>query len=306
MEIQFTRAIGGYVGRFDSGDDVIEALVGICEAHSLSSAALRVTGTITDVELVRFDADSRQYVTTVDHRGPFEIVRLDGQMASIDGQPVIRVSGLIAADAPGGPQLSFGQVRRACAQDCEFVVEVYEGVEIVRRPDANTGRFPIASVTLDESSVATAPTAQAAPAPAPPATASAPTAPLRERVEPQTVAQPAAMTQGSDKSGMSWEDAMEASDEIQPARKRPEPSKAAAAPSDPYEGYDFEEILVKAGDILDHPRLGECRVIRVEDDEYAHIRLKRGQIRKLALELIELTHTGTRDGKNVFKVRVRK
>ena len=110
---------------------------------------------------------------------------------------------------------------------------------------------------------------------------------------------------------MTWSDAVQASEEIRPGAQRksnslPTMGEGPREPEEIYGDYDFDDPILKAGDILDHPKLGECRVIKVEDDDYAHIRLSRGQIRKLALEIVELRFDGQRDGKNVFKVRVRK
>lgn len=298
MLFEETRSIRAFVGRIDAGDDVIEALTLLCDANDFTSASLTLSGTLRDVELVRFENGG--YVTTVDHAGPFAIVHLGGRIAKLDGQVVLQVDALLAGHGPGGQQLVFGQLRRANADECEFVLETFADLEITRRVDAKTGRFPIASIK-----------SVAAPVAAQPA---APAAPPRERKAPETVSEPIGTAKppaesGTDKSELSWADAMEASEDIKPASQRSKPQRESTpepSAEDIYGGYDFDEVLVKAGDILDHPKLGECRVIKVEDDEYAHIRLSRGQIRKLALELIELHHTGERDGKNTFKVRVRK
>ena len=58
---------------------------------------------------------------------------------------------------------------------------------------------------------------------------------------------------------------------------------------------------MEPGDILEHPKLGRCRVMKVEDGEYAHVRLPRGKIRKLSLEIVEVELEGEEDGRNVFK-----
>ena len=65
-------------------------------------------------------------------------------------------------------------------------------------------------------------------------------------------------------------------------------------------------MLMEPGDYLDHPKLGRCRVIKVEEHEFAHIRLERGAIRKLALEVCEIRHVGEEKGRNVFQVRIKR
>jgi predicted DNA-binding protein with PD1-like motif len=303
-----SRSIRSFVGRIDEGDDVIEALTLLCDANDVTAAEVRVTGTLADVEIVRHDASSGDYVPIVDDAGPFQVVRFTGTMARLGDQPVLRAETLLAIDAPAGQQFVFGQLRRANAVDCEFVVQTYPDLDMKRKLDPSTGRFPLQSIERNETAL---PAAAPAPETAPPP---------RERKAPETVSRPAGTARPEAKpeptpepkkeSSLSWEQAMEASEEIKPAsqrkRRAPRTEEEPKDAADLYADYDFDAPILSAGDILDHPKLGECRVIKVEEDEYAHIRLSRGQIRKLALEVVELDYVGERDGKNVFKVRVRK
>lgn len=311
MLFEETRAIRAFVGRLEEGDDVIEALSLVCDANDITAARLRLSGTIEDVELVRFDPATQEYVTVVQEGGPFEIVQVEGQLAAVDGQPVTRVNALLCGQGPFGQQLVFGQLRTGRAVDCEFVLETYTDLEIERRVDLATGRFPLAALTRVASALAAAPAAarqrREPEVVSEPARTSA--APPRERREPEVVSEPIRTSAGAVKSEMSWADAMEVSEEIKPATQREKrPIGRATSERSAAEIYASlaDEPSLKPGDILDHPKLGECRVIKVEDDDYAHIRLSRGQIRKLALEVIELIYDGERDGKSVFKVRIRK
>lgn len=312
MVFEESHSIRSFVGRIDPGDDIIEALTLLCDANDIGAAEVRVAGTISDVEVVRFDDTSKQYVPIVDHAGPFEVVQFSGNMTRLGDEPILRAEALLAAQAPAGQQLVFGQIRRANAVDCEFVIQSFEDLRMQRKLDPATGRFPIKSI--ERTAEKPAPVVSEKPAAA---------APPRERKAPETVAQPAGTARRKEpaadtepekkeeESQVSWSDAVEASAEMKPAsqRERAPVSKSGGEEKEPeevYGEYDFEEAILEAGDILDHPKLGECRVIKVEDDVYAHIRLSRGQIRKLALEVVELHLQEQRDGKNVFKVRVRK
>jgi len=308
VQFEESRSIRSYVGRIDAGDDVVEALTLLCDANDVGAAEVHVVGTVADVEVVRFDAATREYVTVVEHEGPFEVVQFLGNMSRLGDQAVLRADALLAAMGPGGQQFVFGQLRRAVAVDCEFVVHAFMDLTILRRLDPATGRFPVESIRRAETAEAPQP---------------APAAPPRERRPPETIAEPAVArrveaepaaprpSEPAAEPQMSWADAVAASEEMKPASQRPqrpvpkmgEPQKAS---EEVYADYDFDQPILTAGDILDHPKLGECRVIKVEDDDYAHIRLSRGQIRKLALEVVDLHFEGTRDGKNLFKVRVRK
>lgn len=322
MQFEESRSSRSYVGRIDPGDDVVEALTLLCEANDVGAAEVHVVGTLADVEVVRFDAKTKEYVTVVDHEGPFEVVQFMGNMTRLGDQPVLRADALLATMGPIGQQFVFGQLRRATAVDCEFVVHAFTDIAISRRLDAATGRFPIESIRRLEGA-APEPT----PRPEPAKVAAAPQEPARERRAPETIAEPAVARRTepparpaqpepvseprNEEPAMSWADAVAASEDVKPASQRaerpiPKMGEGPRAAEEVYADYDFEEPILSAGDILDHPKLGECRVIKVEDDDYAHIRLSRGQIRKLALEVVELQFQGQRDGKNVFKVRVRK
>jgi hypothetical protein len=44
--------------------------------------------------------------------------------------------------------------------------------------------------------------------------------------------------------------------------------------------------------------------MKVEEGEYAHVRLPRGKIRKLSLEIVDVTLEGEEDGRKVFKANI--
>ncbi len=105
---------------------------------------------------------------------------------------------------------------------------------------------------------------------------------------------------------MSWAEVVEASAEkptvVRSATKPlPTPKSRRAATSD-----EDDRALLEPGDIIDHPTLGRCRLMRVEDEDFAHIRLLRGGVRKLALEVCEITHTGEEGGRNVFQIKIKR
>jgi hypothetical protein len=106
---------------------------------------------------------------------------------------------------------------------------------------------------------------------------------------------------------MSWDDAAEES------AQAGETGSASSALDDaddeeddhPYADIDLDAPMLEAGDILKHPKLGDCRVMKVEEDEYAHIRLPRGKIRKLSLEVVDPKFVEEDDGRNVFEAQIR-
>jgi len=69
---------------------------------------------------------------------------------------------------------------------------------------------------------------------------------------------------------------------------------------------DEEMPQLKAGDSLEHPRLGTCVVTQVIDQDRVAIRMHSGKIAQLHLGLLTLTRAGQRQGRPVYDVQVRR
>ena len=106
---------------------------------------------------------------------------------------------------------------------------------------------------------------------------------------------------------MSWSEAAQKTDEPRKGLEKPLSRQMRPSMGSGDLAAETDEVAMSPGDILDHPKLGRCRVIKVEDDDYAHIRLPRGKIRKLALEICEIVYKNEEeDGRKVFLCRIRK
>lgn len=280
------------VGQLSPGEDIVGALTQLCQEESIEAGELHVMGALRSAELARFDPERKDYHVAHTCEAA-EIVRLDGTVATIGGQVVLRLSALLTAAGPFGDQFIAGQVRDATAEACEFILEAFEDMRMVRGKDAKTGRTILSAI--DHVRIATP--APAAASPAAPAAASDAQAPESEPAK------------------MSWGEAIRASEEVssRPTPSKPQTSIFDEPEEDPEEIYanvsdgPIEEMPeMKPGDVLDHPKLGRCRIMKVEDEEYAHIRLPRGKISKLVLEIFEIEYKGTDHGRNVFSLRMRK
>lgn len=307
------------MGQLRPGTELIDALTSLCEEEFVEAGQVRVSGALEHVELTHFDPAKREY-QLAHQGGPAEIASMHGTIATIGGQIVIRLDALVLGQSSFGAQLVTGQVRSAKVSVCEFVLEVFEDLKIVRGMDAQTGRTAISTLTPSES----APAADAA-SPAKPATAhtaitqpaskpaqvSKPELAVTQPIKP--VAAPPAAKPETVGASLSWGDAIAESEKAAtPASKRARPTREkpdlkaiyadVALPSD-----EDERPLMKSGDFLDHPKLGRCRIMKVEDDEeYAHVRLPRGKIRKLVLEIFEIQYNGQEEGRDVFALRIPK
>jgi len=126
-----------------------------------------------------------------------------------------------------------------------------------------------------------------------------------EVVEVPVAASPAvavpAVAASSVRSKEEWQKAAARAQSVQVT-----PSSRAVLDDDDEDDEGVAEIPIVAGDILDHPTLGECRVARVEDEDWAYIKVGTGKIRKLALQLFEIIPDGEHDGRKRYKLRKRR
>lgn len=290
------------IGSLDAGKDVIDELTRVCELQRVKSGELSFAGRVKDVRLARF-VDG-EYKPVPIEPGVCEIVHVNGNVAMMGDQTVLRIDTLLSASGPIGQQMVFGQLRSAEIVECEFVLTAHEDLVSSRKLDPETGQLKLSKIERSEPLVA----------------------PTRERKPVERIAEPRLTNDdpeeepkeepkkdvkaGEESSNLSWEDAAKAAEDVKPARKRAPKKKSAKTDKPNYDEFlsDVDEddlALLSPGDILDHPKLGECRVIKIEDEEYAHIRLQRGQIRKLALEVCEINFDREEDGRNVFTVRIK-
>ncbi|RVU43186.1 DNA-binding protein [Lujinxingia sediminis] len=279
------------VGRVDEGEELVTELTRICRSNGVAAADLRAVGQFSEIELAAFDPRRGEYVKVVEGEGYFELVSLNGNVSTLGDEVVLRLDAVFNALGPAGPQLVAGQLRRAKALSAEFVIEVFGDLRMKRRLDTASGRLDLETIEQIERKAERS-------EPAAPAASAAPSAPATSA--------PAASTDGA--PGLSWADAIAEADSTE--TRREQARKGRPAPKKPAKAVSFDDEpegpWLKAGDILDHPKLGRCRVMKVEDEDYCHIRLPRGKIRKMMMEVLDIRFVGEEDGRNVFEARVRR
>lgn len=298
------------IGSLDEGKEVVEELTRICELQKVESAEISLIGRIRDPDVAYLIG--KEYVSAQLASGVYDLVRINGNVARMGDNVVLRIESLLAAPGPMGQQMVFGQLRSAEIVECEFSLTIHEDLVSTRRFDAETGMLRLASIERKGESKPPkrdrgAPVERIAEPKltAEPDEADEPDKPAKAEAPPEKKAKPVS-AESVDEESMTWDQAAEAAKDVKPASKRR--SKKSDGPNfDEYLSEDEDDLaLMSPGDILDHPKLGQCRVIKVEDEEYAHIRLKRGQIRKLALEVCEIHFEGEEDGRNLFSVRIKR
>lgn len=290
MIYQESKRVRRVVGCLEEGEECIDSLSEFCREHEVRAAEFRAVGRLSEIEVVRFDSDAGEYTTVYSGTGHFDLLNLSGNVSMLGDEVVVRGEALLAVEGPVQPQLITGQIRTGTVLEFEFVMEIFEDIALERRLDAETGLLEMSAVRRRE-------------------------AEGREDVGAESgESSPSDSLEGQ---SMSWDDAAAATDETsgsstseadrKTAADREGSRKEQSPSSDPDEIYgdmDFEQPLLEAGDVVDHPKLGRCRVIKVEDQNYAHIRLPKGKIRKLSLSVVEVEYIGEEDGHNVFEAKV--
>lgn len=290
------------VGRLDAGDDLVEAITEVCRDRGVGAGQVRALGQFDAVELVTFDEDSKGFETVLDGKGQFDLLSLSGTVSRLGGEVALRLVATFGVMGPAGQQIVGGVLRRARAMDAEFVVEAFGDLQMERRLDGRSGRLVLDKIERIPGSGS--PAAPKKPKPSAEAAPAADSTPAAASSEHESEAQPS----------LSWDQAIAETQKVETHRKERRtggPKKGrggggSKTTSDPYADLNLDEPLMSAGDLLDHPKLGRCRVLNVEDDQYVRIRLPRGKIRKLALEVLDIEYQGQESGKMLFKARVRR
>jgi hypothetical protein len=113
-----------YVVRIDKGEEIVESLKAFLTQSGVHSGSLGGIGAVSEAEVARFVAATKQYVT-MRLEGEHEITALNGTIAVLDGKPVLHLHVALADTAFrgfGGHLLS-----AIVSGTCEVVVEVFEG-----------------------------------------------------------------------------------------------------------------------------------------------------------------------------------
>ena len=276
------------VGRLDRGQDAVDAITEICSERDIEAGEFSITGMIDELVLIEpIDGEAKPKVV-FRGEGQFRIVQLSGTISVFNDDVIADATGLFAVSGPGGMQLVGGMIRSARVAYAEVRIDNYADLVIERTANFDVGRLVIDAIRVYESD------------------------------QTETTERPEAVVKtppGEKKSNVSWDEAVKtASNPIDKQKTKPRVEKVRAldetsAPEEDadaiYAGLDLDEPELSPGDILNHPKLGMCRVIKVEDDECAHIRLPKGQIRKLSLVVCDVEFLEAQDdGRNVFKVRI--
>ena len=125
-----------YIGRLPSGADLLEGITKICKELGIKVGKVTAIGAVRKAVIGFYNQQKKEYETMrIDHE--MEILSCVGNVSLLKGQPFVHCH-ITLADSNGnckGGHLMIGTEVFAC----EVIIEEFEGEEIHREYDEETG-----------------------------------------------------------------------------------------------------------------------------------------------------------------------
>lgn len=323
------------LGRLDRGDDLEEALLKICSDSSVRCGEIRLLGALSHVELCAYDQKKLSYGPSRKFSGNLEILIILGNVSEKNGVRSLHLHATLARDTDNGIQVIGGHLLSGKVFAVEYTIQTCEDLILRRSMDEKTGlslwtekiEFPPAD-NQNETPAAVVHSPAAAEA----VKESKPKGETTQKSEPKTTTGSKKAAE-SEKGEVSWDDVLSAtmndSEKTTGEHKREtikikavststketgskEDLKSRAVTVEPAEEEDqkdenldnVEIVEPQPGDIVIHPQFGECKVERLEDGEFLHVRMDSGRSIRLNMEILNLHLSGFEKGKQVFETRI--
>ncbi len=274
------------VGRLDPGKELITSLSDTCRAHAIGAGTIEVFGSLSSVELIAYQKGG-EAVPIQKGSGSFTILSSTATVSMYGSEIAIEARCILSANGPLGPQILGGIIKSATIESVDVVLAGFDDMVIERQPNFKEGRFTIEGIRKKSASKSQS---------------------LNTPSSPE-IAKEAPTKTPEVQSEMSWDDAADLTSQ-KPTKKKliPRHERISELNADLAAEMDIDDIdadvELSAGDLLLHPKLGECRVIKVEGDDNARVRLPKGQLRKLSLAICVPIFVENKNGRNIFKVQI--
>jgi predicted DNA-binding protein with PD1-like motif len=269
------------VGRLDRGADILTQLLEVCRAWRVHAGSVRAVGSLEDAVVGSWDQHARAPGTPRRFAAPVELLSLDATISEQGGVATLHAFAALSRNGDNGIELLGGRLVSGKVFACEFVIDAYDDLTVPSVLDATTGLHlwaPRETVVTE--------------APAPSFEAAAKTTwsdvvtASEEKAQPAAV--PAAVPQWSSASSTS-------SGGRSSARDNDENDAPLANPPS-------TDIVIRPGDLIDHPKFGRITVERIDgDQEFVSARMRNQRLIRLSLEVLSLEPAGQAEGKTLFK-----
>lgn len=126
------------IGQLPHGTDLLEGLTQFVQKENIRCGRIHGIGATTHAIIAYYDQNTKKY-NSMEFKGGMEILNLTGNVSIRDGKPFVHVH-ILLSDPQGkvfGGHLMPGTKLWAC----EIFVDEFDGEELVRGHDENTGLF---------------------------------------------------------------------------------------------------------------------------------------------------------------------
>lgn len=265
------------VGRLDRGADVLLQLVEVCRAWRVHAGTIRAVGSLEDAVVGSWDQHARAPTTPRRFAAPVELLALDATISESNGVAALHAFVSLSRSGDNGIEVVGGRLVSGKVFACEFVIDAYDDLTVPSVLDANTGLQlwqPRETVVTET--------------PAPSFEAAAKTTWSDVVTASEEKAQPAPVPQWSSASSTATG------------------GRASARDNDdndvPLSNPPSTDLVIRPGDLIDHPKFGRITVERVDgDQEFVSARMRNQRLIRLSLEVLSLEPAGQSEGKTLFK-----
>ena len=105
---------------------------------NIRAGSVQCIGGLTDVEFRNYDIISKTRRAPIIFSGSLEFVNSLGHLSYFEGSPHVHLHATVTVPH-SGIWVAGGHVQRAMASAVEFTVRAYDGMELIRRLDEETG-----------------------------------------------------------------------------------------------------------------------------------------------------------------------
>lgn len=126
-----------FIGRFESGDDLLASLTDFCKKENIRLGAFSVIGAVKQAKLGYYNQEQKQYATCVELDKKLEIASCMGNISLKDNEIIVHAH-IVLADWEGK---AFGGhiMPETIIFAAEFNIQEYSGAELHREKDETTG-----------------------------------------------------------------------------------------------------------------------------------------------------------------------
>ncbi len=136
MRFWEASACRAFVGRLETGSDLVKEIEFFCAEHGILAAQVTVIGAVRHARYAYYEQDDHRY-RELDSATHHEIVGFTGNISMRDGRPFLHAH---ATFADAGGLTVGGHLIRGCEIFAgEVMIRELGGVSLVRQPDEETG-----------------------------------------------------------------------------------------------------------------------------------------------------------------------